>query len=330
MMDEPACRGRARPAALGLLLGLALVACAGTGAQAFDPSTLPAADRAFIEQMLEFEQTNQPRRLPASGAVVTIVRTEIQPQVCRYFSVSGGGVSNGQAKGCRIGNRQWRLSAVAAPVTPQPTRPIPSGPAPERPEISTALAPVPVVPATTAPAPPAVAAAGPPDVPRPGRRPGDFVPLVAAPVAMRTVPVPDRVPPRVENLFALAEVAEADTNSDADTDTDTAADTPPEAAPEEPPAAAAVAEAPRVPLPQRRPGSAPTIAVLTADNTLMDVPLPHRRPGSEPPPAVPAAPVANADTLAELPLPPRRPLEATLEEGEPAVPRPMHRPPPPG
>jgi hypothetical protein len=87
-----------------------------------------------------------------------------------------------------------------------------------------------------------------------------------------------------------------------------------------------LAEAPQVPLPQRRPGSRPVIAVLTADNTLMDVPLPQRRPGSEPP----DAPIANADSIAELPLPPRRPLEATLDEEAPAVPRPSHRPRPPG
>ncbi|MCA8933953.1 MAG: hypothetical protein KDA49_15870, partial [Rhodospirillaceae bacterium] len=85
-------------------------------------------------------------------------------------------------------------TTVVVPRTPQPVV-APAGHTPT----PAVIAPAAVAPAVTAPVPAAIGVASidPDDFPRPSRRPGDVVPLAAAPAQMRTVPLPVQ-PPRAD------------------------------------------------------------------------------------------------------------------------------------
>ena len=241
----------------------ALLLLIATPALAQSVATLDARDQERMQQILEFEQTNQPVTLPASGTQVTIIRTETQPRICRYFEISGRGAT-AQGVGCRTGSRQWELRPVANTITAQPSQPVYATPRPDRdsstsrpptagaptttaslpgqtgsPTVS--LAPpaggaptvhiprtpqptviartppatvvVPAPPASTPPASQAPAAApatgvavDPDDFPFPDRRPGDPIPLAAAPEAIRSVPLP-QVPPRADSAGPSAAAA---------------------------------------------------------------------------------------------------------------------------
>ncbi|MEQ9815398.1 MAG: hypothetical protein RLO50_21660 [Azospirillaceae bacterium] len=119
-----------RPILAGVVLTVLSVGTAG--AQSFDPSTLSATDRSFIQQMLETERSNVARELPSSRDVVTIVRTETQPTICRYFVIqaTAGGQRNGV--GCRVDDDGvWQIGAslnqLVATGTP-PAATISAGP----------------------------------------------------------------------------------------------------------------------------------------------------------------------------------------------------------
>ena len=194
-------------------------------AQGFAPvATLAAQDQQRIQEILEFEQTNQPVVLPGSRGQFTIVRTETRPRICRYFSLALPGRSVAQGVGCRISSRQWELSSVSVDVVPEPTSPILASPRPERgesngpPASGGVVAPGPSqvvampAPGTVIVAPPTaaapVASAPPrdqaPDAPVPGRHPDRAVPLAAAPPAIRTVPLPIRPAGRSDLLVVAA------------------------------------------------------------------------------------------------------------------------------
>lgn len=173
-------------------------------------------------------------------------------------------------------------TTVVVPRTPQPVAP-PAGHTPT---------PAVIAPAVTAPVPAAagVASVDPDDFPRPARRPGDVVPLSAAPARMRTVPMPAH-PPRavaagtpVAVQPAVAEVPADEPATDEPVTDEPATD---DAATDgEPPSASAddggwtdeevaemraesrqvLASPPDVPLPGRPPGRAPVpVQVVDAD-----------------------------------------------------------------
>jgi hypothetical protein len=296
--------GRKIAAALAAAILAAALAAAPAAAQGFNPNRLSEGDRAALVTALEYEQTNRLRRLPESGAGLTIVRTETRPRICRYFIIDGtGGRQNGV--GCRRGPQQWDLAGTASAVPPAPTEPIIAAPAPVRDgderttvripvldgeRLATAPAPAATLPAPAAP--PQVAAAARPDFPRPGRRPGTGIPLIAAPAAVRDIPAPPAPPAdaRGTDLATLPETLPGDPEADADA-VAAALDTPEpsdraevlqDAAP-----AAAEAEEPR------SPEEAEPEALARLDSP-PDIPLPLRRPGSEAPGA--AGPVASADS----------------------------------
>ncbi|MCB9957012.1 MAG: hypothetical protein H6843_00175 [Rhodospirillaceae bacterium] len=173
-------------------------------------------------------------------------------------------------------------TTVVVPRTPQPVAP-PAGHTPT---------PAVIAPAVTAPVPAAigVAAVDPDDFPRPARRPGDVVPLSAAPAQMRAVPMPAH-PPRgvaagtpVAVQPAVAEVATDGPATDGPATDQPATDQP--ATDGEPLSASAedggwsdeqvaemraesrqvLASPPVVPLPVRPPGRAPApVQVVDAD-----------------------------------------------------------------
>ena len=207
-------------------------------AQGFAPvATLSAQDQQRIQEILEFEQTNQPVVLPGSRGQFTIVRTETRPRICRYFSLALPGRTVAQGVGCRTGNRQWELSSVSVDVVPEPTSPILASPRPERgesngpPATGGVVAPGPSqvvampAPGTVIVAPPAgpapVAGAPPrdqaPDAPVPSRHPDRPVPLAAAPPAIRTVPLPIR-PAGRSDLLVVAAVVSTDESTGIDDD----------------------------------------------------------------------------------------------------------------
>jgi len=103
-------RRLARRPGPALLAGLLPALVAGTaGAQSFDPASLSAPDRGFIQQMLETERSNVARELPSSRDVVTIVRTETQPRICRYFVIQATAGGQRDGVGCRVEGGVWQL-----------------------------------------------------------------------------------------------------------------------------------------------------------------------------------------------------------------------------
>ena len=320
-----------------MLASACLLMALPAAAQSFDPAWLSADDRAALEALLEVEQTNRLRRLPDSGAEVTIVRTETRPRICRYFVIESTGNDRRNGVGCRGQARQWELAGTSVAVPPAPSAPVAASPAPPRGDRpATAPAPTTIPAPVTAPAAaradglamapaPAVAVQAParvatatrPDVPRPGRRPGDTIPLAAAPAAARAVPLPAVRPavagPQAESGDEPAEPTRSTTRS------------------EEPPTsdAQAVATAPEPP---------DSSGELARPDLSSDIAAPRRRPaGREPiPPPTPGAgtaePVADANLhaatdeperpLARLTDPPVAPLPLAVPESR--------RPGPPG
>ena len=328
---------------------VALLLLIAAPALAQSVSTLAARDQERIQQVLEFEQTNQPVTLPDSGAQLTIVRTETQPRVCRYFEISGRGATT-QGVGCRIGNRQWELRPVANTISTQPTQPVYATPRPDRdsstsrpptagaptttaslpgqtgsptvslapptsgaPTVSVPRTPQPTVitptPPTTvitpsppaqAPAPPAsqvpaaaptqpTAAVDPDDFPVPERRPGDPLPLAAAPEAIRTVPRPD-VPPRPDTagpsaaaagttVAELSTAAPGPTVAEGDTDLEE----------ERPETREVLDPAPTAPRPARPPGRSEPPATAVGDTVIV-----FETADATPEPAAPS--IADATT----------------------------------
>lgn len=144
-------------------------------AAGFEAHRWTAADRAAMQALLEFERTDEPRRLPESGAVFTIEQTVLRPRVCRRFTVTPPGGAAQTATACRTGPQQWALGHAAPAI-------LGSVATTERP--STAITDRPRDPALGQP-------------PLPGRRPA-----VRAASATGAVPPPafaSLVPPRHPN-----------------------------------------------------------------------------------------------------------------------------------
>ncbi|KAI9881958.1 MAG: hypothetical protein M1823_006330 [Watsoniomyces obsoletus] len=100
------------------ILQLVLVAVCAAGAtispaQAIDARRLPEADRMVLQAALEHDRTDQARRLPNSGATLTITRTETSPRVCRSFSIESGGQAVASTA-CRTGGSRWEIEASSA------------------------------------------------------------------------------------------------------------------------------------------------------------------------------------------------------------------------
>jgi hypothetical protein len=318
------------------LMAAALVLALASGAalaQGFDPDRLSAGDREELQTILEFAQTNRERRLPESGATVTVVRTETRPRICRYFVIEGGGLGRQDGVGCREGARQWDLGGTAAPVPPEPTEPIMARPAPEREEDDRSPPPQVLAPAPAAdvaapePAPPAdTTTAARPDFPLPDRPPGTGIPLAAAPQDVRGFPAPPAVPaghgatPDPEDdAGGAAGLADALAERPAEGAEDTAA--PSDAgAP-----AGEAAEAPDLPLPEGRPAVPDEPAAHGEDDgaaTDITAEEAGRLARLDTPPDIPQPPEPPARTSDEADAVNRevaeRPFAPPAEEAEPA------------
>ncbi|MCB9947126.1 MAG: hypothetical protein H6842_04770 [Rhodospirillaceae bacterium] len=338
-------------------LSVLLVCLAGREGWA-DPLTgLSSDDQAVIQLLLEHQPSDAPRPLP-SGRTLTITRTETNPRVCRWFTISGAG-AGGSAVGCREGPRQWSLSTAAgtpvaaAPVVPAPTVAPAPPPAPvPAPAAPIPAAPPPVVPTptvTVAPAPVAVAAVPVAAVPPPVSGPltGGPLPTVVRPqvAGVPTTPQPGATaagPP-----LALSPQSPPNIVSVAGTQPQVVAGPTPlgQVAALPPPATAAPVDVSAIPMPpvppQRqsdirveappmeppRPSRRPVEPAAAGSGAIVPPPLPTRRPDPDAPSAVAAAPAA-VQVAALTP--------ATVGDGvdeapvrlvpAPAVPRPTRHP----
>lgn len=196
-------RHRLRSGALTLVLGawVSTVALA----QDFDPGSLAADDLALIQEMLESERSHVRRSLPVSEQVVTIVRTETQPRICRHFVLQSLAGDQQRGVGCRVGAGQWQLAAAIGTVAQAPviTPPAATAESTVAPRVTTVLRPVEAAPDEPATAPIVSSPVATTGVPLPGRRPiaeteqalvateenAEPSPAVV-PAALATVPLP--------------------------------------------------------------------------------------------------------------------------------------------
>ena len=120
------------------IAGLAAFAACLPGAnavvRAFDLASLDQTDMAVLQNVLEFERTDVPRRLPESRVVVTVLRTDQVGGVCRHFVLNAHGEQQ-EGVGCRISNQRWTLgSSVEAARgggrSDRPAAPVAAAPAP--------------------------------------------------------------------------------------------------------------------------------------------------------------------------------------------------------
>ena len=174
-------------------------------AQDFDPGSLAADDLALIQEMLESERSHVRRSLPVSEQVVTIVRTETQPRICRHFVLQSLAGDQQRGVGCRVGAGQWQLAAAIgsvaqAPVIPPAATTVDNTAAPR---VTTVLRPVEAAPDEPAAGPIVSSPVATTGVPLPGRRPiaeteqapvateedAEASPAVV-PAALATVPLP--------------------------------------------------------------------------------------------------------------------------------------------
>ncbi|MEM8588322.1 MAG: hypothetical protein AAGG65_09705 [Pseudomonadota bacterium] len=160
-----------RSGALTLILG----AWVSTGAlaQDFDPGSLAADDLALIQEMLESERSHVRRSLPVSEQVVTIVRTETQPRICRHFVLQSLAGDQQRGVGCRVGAGQWQLAAAIGTVAQAPVIPPPATTVDNTatPRVTTVLRPVEAALDEPAAAPIVSSPIATTGVPLPGRRP---------------------------------------------------------------------------------------------------------------------------------------------------------------
>lgn len=145
-------------------------------AQDFNPADLTAEDQSLMQQMLENERSHVPRSLPVSESIFTIIRTETQPRICRFFVLQELGGDQHQGVGCRVGTGLWQLAATMRDMG-QATAPVASA----GPSVSPAPRTVTVIRPTTS-QPEAIASADTPPtwstIPVPTRRPARDVAVV--------------------------------------------------------------------------------------------------------------------------------------------------------
>lgn len=216
-------RHRLTPGVLTLVVGV--WASTDAFAQDFDPSTLAPGDIALIQEMLENERSHVRRSLPVSDQVISIVRTETQPRICRHFVLQSLTGDQQRGVGCRIGAGQWQLAAAIGTIAQAP---VPIPPATDNavtPRVTTVLRPVEAEQDEPAPAP-----------------------IVSSPAAWTGVPLPGRRPTAETGQTPGAQAASDDT----------------EAGPETAPAAVP-AELATVPLPAPRPTGPSTRAIAVAE-----------------------------------------------------------------
>ncbi|MEO1227068.1 MAG: hypothetical protein AAFX92_22890 [Pseudomonadota bacterium] len=216
-------RHRLTSGALTLLMGAWVSTVAF--AQDFDPGSLAQDDLALIQEMLESERSHVRRSLPVSEQVVTIVRTETQPRICRHFVLQSLAGDQQRGVGCRVGTGQWQLAAAIGTVAQAPviTPPAPTADNAVAPRITTVLRPVEAAPDEPAAAPIVSSPVATTGVPLPSRRPtaeteqtpvatvedADTVP-VAVPAALATVPLPVPRPTERSTGPVAADGAEAE------------------------------------------------------------------------------------------------------------------------
>lgn len=174
-------------------------------AQDFDPGSLAADDLALIQDMLESERSHVRRSLPVSEQVVTIVRTETQPRICRHFVLQSLAGDQQRGVGCRVGAGQWQLAAAIGSVAQAPviTPPAATADTVATPRVTTVLRPVEAAPDEPAAAPIVSSPVATTGIPLPGRRPiaeTEQAPVVTeenaepspavVPTALAAVPLP--------------------------------------------------------------------------------------------------------------------------------------------